>query len=268
MQERKRYMDKFKQYLINLEKSTATVDKYTHDVTQFLNWCNGRELTKALVMEYKKHLTENFAPRSVNSIISSLNCFFEYSKKYELKLKALKIQRAVYAEKEKELTKREYDRLLRTAQSKGNEKLYLIMQTICSTGIRVSELCFIDITAIKRETAVINNKGKIRNVFLPKELCKMLKSYAKQNKIEKGSIFITKTGKPLNRSNIWKMMKNLCDDAGVSKDKVFPHNLRHLFARTFYSLKSDIVRLADILGHSSIDTTRLYTMEAVYCKGG
>ncbi len=261
-------LKKFKQYLINEEKSKATVDKYTYDVKCFIKWCKGCEITKELAMVYKENLTKQYAPASINSIISSLNSFFVYCNRHDLKLKALKIQRQVFARKEKELTKSEYERLLKAAKSKGNQRLYLIMQTICSTGIRVSELSAIDIDAIPCETALINNKGKIRSVFMPRDLCKKLKKYAKKNGIEKGSVFITKSGQPLDRSNIWRMLKSLCDTAGVSKEKVFPHNLRHLFARTFYAMRKDIVRLADLLGHSSIDTTRIYTIEAVYCKGG
>ena len=252
---------KFKEYLICEEKAKATAEKYIRDLTAFAEWLCGGELSKAKVLEYKKHLIENYAPASVNSVISSLNSFFDYSGQYALKVKTLKIQKQIFARKDKELTKAEYERLLSAAQKKGNRKLYLLMQTICACGIRVSELRYITVSTIKTGRAEINLKGKMRVVIIPSELCKMLKGYAAEQKISSGSVFISKNGNPLDRSNIWKLMKTLCENANVARDKVFPHNLRHLFARTYYSLQKDIVRLADILGHSSVETTRLYTME-------
>jgi len=251
----------FKNYLVCEEKSKATIEKYVRDITAFASVMTGIELCKEKVLEYKEKLIEKYAPKSVNSVISSLNSFFAWMGWYDLKVKALKIQRQIFAEKNKELTKQEYERLLMAAKDKKNERLYYLMQTICSTGIRVSELKYITVEAVNAKTAIINCKGKTRTVFLPKKLCKMLKEYIKKNKIKSGSVFVSKSGKPLDRSNIWADMKKLCDSAGVSKEKVFPHNLRHLFARTYYSIQKDIVRLADILGHSSVDTTRIYTME-------
>ena len=228
---------KFKEYLICEEKAKATAEKYIRDLTAFAEWLCGGELSKAKVLEYKKHLIENYAPASVNSVISSLNSFFDYSGQYALKVKTLKIQKQIFARKDKELTKAEYERLLSAAQKKGNRKLYLLMQTICACGIRVSELRYITVSTIKTGRAEINLKGKMRVVIIPSELCKMLKGYAAEQKISSGSVFITKTGKPLDRSNIWKLMKTLCESANVARDKVFPHNLRHLFARTYYSLQ-------------------------------
>ena len=181
---------------------------------------------------------------------------------YELKVKTLKIQRQIFADKNKELTKSEYERLLTAAKSKKNERLYYLIQTMGSTGLRVSELKYVTVEAVKAGQATINCKGKIRQVFLPKQLCKMLKAYIKAQKLKSGSVFISRNGKPLDRSNIWKMLKDLCESANVAKSKVCPHNFRHLFARTFNSLQKDIVRLADILGHSSIETTRIYTIES------
>lgn len=212
-------------------------------------------------MEYKEYITTQYAPSSVNSILSSLNSFFEYAEEFALKVKNLKIQKQIFAKNEKELTKAEYNRLLDAARSKGNQKLFLLMQTICATGIRVSELKYIRAESLKDGRAEVNMKGKLRVIIIPKDLCKMLKRYAAEQKITSGSLFISKKGKPLDRTNIWKMMKALCENAKVAKEKVFPHNLRHLFARTFYSIEKDIVRLADILGHSSVNTTRIYTME-------
>lgn len=254
-------IEKFKDFLINEEKASATLEKYMRDIKAFSEWTLGSELDKRKVLEYKEYLIGKFAPASVNSVLSSLNSFFEFNNWYELKVKMLKIQKQIFAQKDKELSKVEYERLLDAAKAKSNQKLYLLMQTICSSGIRVSELQYITVDAVKLRKATINCKGKMRIVILPKELCRMLTEYAKTQKITSGSVFVTKTGKPLDRSTIWKMMKALCESARVSKNKVFPHNLRHLFARTFYTLQKDIVRLADILGHSSVNTTRIYTME-------
>ena len=254
-------IENFENYLINEEKASATQEKYMRDIKAFFVWISGSEIDKRKVLDYKEYLIGNFAPSSVNSVLSSLNSFFEFNNWYELKVKMLKIQKQIFAQKDKELSKAEYERLLDAAKAKSNERLYLLMQTICSSGIRVSELQYVTVEAIKLRKATINCKGKMRIVILPKELCRMLTEYAKTQKITSGSVFVTKTGKPLDRSTIWKMMKALCESAKVSKNKVFPHNLRHLFARTFYTLQKDIVRLADILGHSSVNTTRIYTME-------
>ena len=257
----KELIKKFRRYLIEEEKAAATVEKYIRDINVFADWLGEKELDKETVLIYKENLTQNYAPASVNSVLSSLNSFFTFNEWYNLRVKNLKIQKQLFANKDNELTKEEYERLLTAAKSKGNEQLYFLMQTICSTGIRVSELCYITVESLKAQKAQINLKGKMRVVILPKELCKMLLKYSKEQKITSGSVFVSRNRKPLDRSNIWKMMKALCESAGVSREKVFPHNLRHLFARTFYSLQKDIVRLADILGHSSVNTTRIYTME-------
>ena len=253
---------KFKEYLIDEEKSAATLDKYIRDITVFMHWSNNQELCNSLVLEYKQEIIEKYAPASVNSIISSLNSFFVYNEWYDLKVKSVKIQKQIFASRDKELTKSEYEKLLNAAKSKNNKRLYYLMQTICSCGLRISELKFITTETVRCGRATINCKGKMRVVILPKQLCKILTDYIKENNIKSGSVFVSKNGKPLDRSNIWSDMKKLCESAGVSKDKVFPHNLRHLFARTYYSLQKDVVRLADILGHSSVNTTRIYTMES------
>ena len=255
-------VEKYKSYLIDEEKSQSTIEKYIRDVSAFRDWVEGREINKRVVLEYKEKLMENYKPRSVNSILSSLNCLFDYIGWHDCKVKTLKIQKQIFTDKGKELSKLEYKRLLKAAKSEQNERLYYLMQTICSTGIRVSELKFITVEAVNSGQANINCKGKMRTVILTKQLCIMLKGYIRRNKISSGSVFVTKNGKPLDRSNIWSDMKKLCKSAGVSRDKVFPHNLRHLFARSYYSLERDIVRLADILGHSSVNTTRIYTMES------
>ena len=251
----------FRGYLTDEEKSAATVEKYIRDVTAFKRWLSGKEFDKRSVLEYKEYLRENYKVTSVNSVISSLNKFFEFCGLYKVRIKTIKVQKQIFLSKDKELTKSEYERLLKEARNRGNERINLVMQTICSTGIRVSELKFITVDAVKNKVAHIYCKSKMRTVFLPDSLCKMLAKYIRVRKIEDGAVFVTKAGIPLNRSNIWSDMKKLCERAGVAKEKVFPHNLRHLFARTYYSVQKDIVRLADILGHSSINTTRIYTME-------
>ena len=232
-----------------------------HDITEFSLWVGEKELVKGVVLAYKSYLSDQYAPSSVNSIIASLNKFFKFCGWIELCVKSLRIQTQIYATTEKELCKAEYERLLTVAKRRNNQRLYLLMQTICSTGIRVSEVKYVTVASIMCGRAEINCKGKSRTVFLPEQLCKMLKRYISDHKIKNGPVFVTKNGNPLDRSNIWSEMKKLCKEAGVSDKKVFPHNLRHLFARTYYSLQKDIVRLADVLGHSSINTTRIYTME-------
>lgn len=252
----------FEIYLYEEERSENTVRKYLRDVRRFCDFAGGCALKKSDVLQYKKDLCEKYLPASVNSALSSLNALFVFMGWYELKVKTLKIQRRIFADKAKELSGAEYERLLTAAKNKKNERLYYLMQTIASTGIRVSEVKYVTVDAVKTGQAVISCKGKLRQIFMPRTLCKMLKEYLKSQNIKSGPIFVTRTGKPLDRHAIWKMLKSLCDGAGVSRDKVFPHNLRHLFARTFYSLRKDIVRLADILGHSSVETTRIYTMES------
>ena len=248
----------FKEHLIFEERSTATVEKYIRDVKAFAAFVNGAEVTKEVVIEYKKHLQESYAVRSVNSMLASINGLFAFLGWQELKVKSIKLQQQIYCPEEKELTKAEYMRLCRAAKHKRNERLNLILQTICGTGIRVSELQFITVEAAEKGEAAVSCKAKTRSVFIVKELQKKLLRYARSHGIKTGCIFITRTGKPISRTNIWREMKNLCLEAEVSPTKVFPHNLRHLFARVFYGIEKDIAKLADILGHSSINTTRIY----------
>lgn len=252
----------YRAYLIGEERAALTVEKYIRDVTAFSKWLSGKEVTKEQFVEYKALLVSVYTPVSVNSMLSSLMSFFTFLGWGDLKVKSVKVQRNLFDSEEKELTKAEYQRLLQAAKEKHNERLYLLLQTVCSTGIRVSELKHITVEAVVSGKAEINCKGKRRMVFLPDKLCRMLKKYIRERKILSGPVFITKNGKPLDRSNIWSDMKKLCVSANVSEKKVFPHNLRHLFARTYYSLQKDVVRLADILGHSSVNTTRIYTMES------
>jgi len=251
---------KFRDYLVQEEKSPLTVEKYGADAGRFLSWLGQRRLTKQEVLAYKSELIDRYAIASVNSKLSSVNCYLKFIGRGDCCVKTVKQQQRIFLSEEKELTRQEYTRLLQAAKKKP--RLCLLMQSICSTGIRVSEHRFITVEAAKAGYAQVRLKGKSRVVFLPDKLCKALLKYARQQKIRTGSIFITASGKPLNRCSIWAEMKKLCRTAKVSREKVFPHNLRHLFARTFYSLEKDIVRLADILGNSSINTTRIYTMES------
>lgn len=264
----KKHIEDFKNHLIAEEKSEATVEKYLRDVCAFSDWLGDEEICKQKVLDYKREIIKKYAPSSVNSMIAALNNFFEYYDRFELKLRFLKIQRQIFSDESKEITKEEYKRLLMAAKSRNNERLYYIMQTICSCGIRVSELKHITCDSVRCGQASINCKGKIRIVMLPPALCTALLKYITERKIKSGPVFVTKNGRPLDRSNIWRDMKKICEVAGVLVSKVFPHNLRHLFARTFYSLEKDIVRLSDILGHSSINTTRIYTAESgeIHCR--
>ena len=250
------------------ERSAATIQKYAHILSELYAYLDGRVLNKIELIGWKQKLTETLAPATVNSMLTAVNGYFSYMGWPELKIRLLKIQRSLFRDEQKELTRSDYIRLVRAAEQKGNERLSLVIQTICATGIRVSELRFITAEAVCCGRAGITNKGKRRTVFLPDKLRRLLKQYLKKQKITAGAVFVTRTGKPLDRSNIWRDMKALCDSAGVDPSKVFPHNLRHLFARTYYSLERDLSRLADILGHSNVSTTRIYTAEsgAVHAK--
>lgn len=248
----------FELYLKNEEKSIATIEKYIRDVKCFAKFADNSDISKQTVLEYKKKLGESYAATSANSMIAALNSFLRFCGWHDLCVKQFKIQRQAYCTEEKELSRAEYISLLEAANANNNKRLNLIIQTICGTGIRVSELQYITVSAINNGEAVVNCKGKNRRVFIVSELRKKLLCYIKEQKIESGAIFVTRSGKPINRSSIWREMKALCKQANVLPSKVFPHNLRHLFARTFYGIEKDIAKLADILGHSSIDTTRIY----------
>ncbi len=255
----KTLIELFREHLILEEKSDATIEKYCRDVYAFAAYTGGAVITKELVIAYKNKLKEGgYAIRSINSILSSINNQFSFLSWHDLKVKSIKVQQQIFCSEEKELTKAEYLRLVNTAKAKNNERLCLILQTICGTGIRVSELQFITVEAAKCGEATVSCKGKTRSVFIVHELQKKLLRYAAEQGIESGCIFITRGGKPISRTNIWRDMKALCIEAYVNPKKVFPHNLRHLFARIFYGIEKDIAKLADILGHSSINTTRIY----------
>ena len=250
----------FEAWLKEREKSENTTQKYIRDVRGFLSFVPS--ISKENVLEYKEHLKKNYRPKSVNSMLSSVNSFLEFIGRSECRVKLLKLQKNSFADAEKVLTKNDYERLVEAARRQGKERLYYLLQTICATGIRVSELKFITVEALRLGQCTVDLKGKVRPVFIPKKLSKALLKYCKDKKISSGSVFVTKNGKPLDRSNIWAEMKKLCKAAGVDECKVFPHNLRHLFARIFYAATKDIAKLSDILGHSSINTTRIYVMDS------
>lgn len=251
-------IERFRNYLREEEKSENTLEKYIRDVTAFSAFCD-EAITKDTVIAYKQSLIDGgYAVRSINSMLASINSLLSFLGWYELRVKSLKVQQQVFCPEEKELTRTEYERLCLTAERKQNERLCLILQTICGTGIRVSELQFITVEAVRKGEATVSLKGKTRSIFIVRDLQKKLLQYISEQKITAGAVFVTRTGKPMSRTNIWREMKNLCIEAEVNPKKVFPHNLRHLFARVFYGIEKDIAKLADILGHSSINTTRIY----------
>lgn len=253
---------RYTEHLWEQERSSATIQKYVHDLTALSIFLAGRAMTKGLLLEWKENLIGQYTPASVNTKLAAVNGFLTFCGLNELRLRKLKIQKALFLSEDKELTRAEYVRLVRAAERTENERLALVIQTICATGIRVSELRFITAEAVQMGRAEVSNKGKRRSVFLPDKLRKLLRAYLQKQKITAGAVFLSKNGRPLDRSNIWRDMKALCASAGVEPGKVFPHNLRHLFARTYYALERDLSRLADILGHSSVTTTRIYTAES------
>ncbi len=249
----------FRQHLHEEEKSPRTTEKYLRDARAFFLYAGPNEITKETVISFKNRLMQSgYQTGSINSILASVNSLLRFLGWEDCKTKNLRQQRASFCPEEKELTKAEYGRLLDAAH--GNEQLRLLLQTICSTGIRVSELQYFTVEALRRSQVTIHCKSKTRTILVPGQLKKLLLSYAAKRQIRSGAIFITRGGNPLNRSNIWAQMKKLCSKAGVQPSKVFPHNLRKLFARTFYAMEKDIAKLADILGHSSVNTTRIYIM--------
>lgn len=249
----------FKQNMIAEEKSDATIEKYTRDIKLFCHFADDKAVSKEVVINYKKKLIDNgYSVRSVNSMLASINSLFSFLGWFECRVKSLKLQQEIFRPEEKELSKAEYIKLVKTAQKKRNERLCLILQTICGTGIRVSELQYITVEAVQKGSTKVSCKAKNRSIFIVRELRKKLLKYAKNKGITTGKIFITRTGKAIDRVTIWREMKKLCQEAEVNPSKVFPHNLRHLFARAFYALEKDVAKLADVLGHSNINTTRIY----------
>lgn len=244
--------------MLSDEKSMLTIEKYLRDVRHFLDFLVDRAISKGETISYKEHLKISYAPASINSMLAALNSFLRFIGKTDCCVKPLRIQKQMFCREDRELSVEEYQKLIRT---EPDTRISLVIQTICGTGIRVSELQYITAEAVQSGRAIVNCKNKMRVIFIPASVQKLLRLYMRKNGIKTGTVFVTRNGKPLNRRNIWRDMKVLCKKAGVSANKVFPHNLRHLFARTFYGVEKDIVCLADLLGHSSIDTTRIYTME-------
>ncbi len=255
-------LEKYKEYLYEEEKSTATVNKYINDLNKLKKFADGKELTKTLVISYKEYLQTEccYKTSSINSFLAAANCFFEFMEWFDLRVKTIRVQKQVFTPAAKDLSKEEYKRLVKTAERTGNTRLAMIIQALCAMGIRVSELEFITVKSVKDGVVKVYCKGKERQVLIPKSLQVKILYYIYKNSISHGTVFCTNSGKPVDRSNIWREMKSLCGKADVEDGKVFPHNLRHLFAKTFYHAFKDIAKLADILGHNSIETTRVYVM--------
>lgn len=256
----KGHLQGFLGYLRDQEKSLHTIEKYQRDCQKFLEFCSGQALSKDLVISYKEQLKAEYRTVSVNSMLAAVNHFLRYIGREDCGVQPIKVQRRIFCDEKEELTKQEYQRLLQTAKKAGKRQLFLVLQTICGTGIRVSELQHITVEAVKRGRAVVECKNKQRVILIPEKLKAILTQFIRDKGIKKGSVFTDKGGVPLNRTKIWRLMKRLSIAAGVDAAKVFPHNLRHLFARTFYAAQHDIARLADLLGHSSIETTRIYML--------
>lgn len=251
----------FAMHLRAEERSNGTIDKYMRDVRRFLSWKGDKALDKEQVSAWKGQLSvDGYAPETINSMIVALNRFLDFIGRSDCRVRTLRVQRKLFRRQERELTRVEYERLVQTARERGQERLALLLEAIAATGIRVSEVQYLTVQAAKTGRAEISLKGKIRVILLPNKLCRKLLKYAKKQKTASGEIFLTRNGRSLSRKQIWAEMKALCKAAGIAADKVFPHNLRHLFAREFYKICRDVVKLADILGHSSIETTRIYLL--------
>ena len=259
-------MEQFRIYLKEKELSPATIEKYVHDVSAFQKWAEEEDaaFTKEKLCGWKDYLlSQNYAAATINAALAAMNAYADFMQKPEYRLKYVRSQRSNFIKAERQLTKAEYEKLIHTARSEGRERLAMIMETIGSTGMRISELRYVTVESLSCGSLHIRLKGKDRLILLPNRLCKKLKKYIKQNKILSGIIFKTRCGTTIGRKQIWAEMKRLCETAGVEADKVFPHNLRHLFARMFFKVSGNIAELADVLGHSSIETTRIYLRETV-----
>ena len=249
----------FAKHLRQAERSSGTIENYLRHVRAFAAWLGGGPVTKEAAADWKAHLiSEGYCPSTINAMLGGLNRFLTFAGWQECQVKALRLQRQLFRDDNRELTRAEYDRLIAAAHAMGRERLALLMETICATGIRVSEVKYLTVEATERGRAEIALKGKIRTILIPGKLRRKLLKYARKNKTASGEIFLTRNGKGISRKQIWAEMKAICEKAGVAPSKVFPHNLRHLFARTFYKVCRDVAKLADVLGHSSIETTRIY----------
>lgn len=257
----KTLVKQFEENLREEEKSKATIEKYVRDLNHFMGFAGeGKIVTKETVISYKQHVAKDHAVSSSNSMLAALNCFLRFAGFHSYTVRAFRMQKAIFRSKEQELSKEEYFRLVETARRRGDHRLCMVMQTICATGIRISELRFITVESLLARRAVVSLKGKSRVVILPVGLCRELESYVQENGIHSGSIFVTRTGRPIDRTNVLHSMKALCEEANVERGKAFPHNLRHLFAVTYYNAEKDVCHLADLLGHSNVNTTRVYTL--------
>lgn len=256
-------INRYKEFLRNEEKAEATVSKYIHDVNEMFIFMESMELNKESLIEYRKYLCCRYKPQTVNGKLSAINTFLKFMNLEEYKIKFLKVQRRIYIDEKRELTEEDYKKLLEAAHRRDNRQLYYLMMTLYGTGIRISELPFVTVESIELGKAEISMKGKYRIIIFPKKLVKIIKEYIKELKIQSGCIFCTRSGRNLDRSNICHALKGLCNEAGVEPSKVFPHNFRHLFARCFYSIEKNLSHLADILGHSSIETTRIYVATSI-----
>ena len=251
----------FSEYLQSNERAPGTIEKYLRDVSAFRIWLGNRSVTKELTAEWKERVLENnHAPVTVNSMLAAVNSFFRFAGWEDCQVKFLKLQRRLFRDAGRELSRAEYERLVETAANLSRPRLALLMEAICGTGVRVSEVRYLTVEAVQAGRADISLKGKIRTILIPNKLCRKLLKYARKQKITSGEIFLTRSGKGMSRRQIWAEMKSLCERAGVEPSKVFPHNLRHVFAAAFYKSCKDIVRLADVLGHSSVETTRIYLL--------
>ena len=258
-------INQFRQYLRSEERETGTVEKYCRDIGAFATWINGSTVNREMVIAWKEHLRqEGYAPATINSMLVALNRFFQFLGWDDFRVKALRIQRRMFRNRERELSREEYGRLVEAARKEGKDRLALLMETICATGIRVGEVKFITVEAVRVGHAEVSLKGKIRIILIPRKLCQKLEKYSKKQKITSGEIFLTRNGSSLSRRQIWAEMKAICTKAKVQASKVFPHNLRHLFARCFYQTCQDVVKLADVLGHTSVETTRIYLISSGY----
>ena len=255
-------IERYGMWMYQNEKNSRTIQKYCGCLKEFQKFMEGKNVEKQDVIAWKENRKAKLAPTTVNGILAALNGFFKYRGWHDCTVKFYRVRRQIFSQEQKELHKPEYERLVVAAKAQGNERLSLLLQTIASTGIRVSEVPYITVEAAQKGVAEVDCKGKIRIVFLTRALCRMLKHYAQKRGIRTGMIFVTRSGRAMDQSNIWREMKRLGAQAGVSGQKIFPHNLRHLFARTYYNQEKDLSRLADILGHSSVNTTRIYTMES------
>ncbi len=256
---KKEQLNEFCKALQSEERSRGTIEKYLRDIKTFAGWLAGRNVTKEAVAAWKTHLYDTgYAPVTVNSMLAAIHHFFNFMGWPECRVQYLRVQRRLFRDAGRSLERGEYNRLLLTAKAQRKDRLALLMETICATGIRVSEVRYITVEAVRTGRAEVSLKGKIRVILLANKLRRKLQKYAAKQKIASGEIFLTRSGTGLSRRQIWAEMKRLCKHANVEPDKVFPHNLRHLFATTYYKACRDITRLADILGHSSIETTRIY----------